>query len=195
LEIIYSKQGDEASLTQRDLAGEAGLSLGMTNALLKRFAERGWVKLKHISRRSLRYILTPEGMEEVLQRSISYFTRAARSAALYRNKINEFVRDLPGRGFSTLVLEGPAELDFLFEYACDRYGLAFVKNPHTKRRELYSSSKSALFVFTRLRRNAKSLIDEDECIDESSHKLSQASAVSITEILFDCPPMDKVEEA
>jgi hypothetical protein len=164
----------------------------MTNALVKRFAERGWVKLMHISRRSLRYILTPEGMEEVLRRSIAYFTRAARSASLYRNKINDFVKMLPGKGFSTLVLEGPAELDFLFEYACDRYGLEFIKNPRERRREQYSAMKTSLFVFTRLKRTSNLLPLEDDCIDESRDNLDQASAVSITHILFDCPEQSEM---
>lgn len=38
LESIYSSQKFDNSLTQRDLAVASGLSLGMTNALLKRFS-------------------------------------------------------------------------------------------------------------------------------------------------------------
>ena len=118
LETIYSQQGDPVALSQRDLAGAAGLSLGMTNALLRRFVERGWVKLMHLSGRSLKYILTADGMEEVLRRSLSYFTRAVRSASLYRDKIDSYVRNLAKTGFTVVVLEGPAELDFLFDYSC-----------------------------------------------------------------------------
>jgi DNA-binding MarR family transcriptional regulator len=146
LETIYSKQDGGESQSQRTLAGAAGLSLGMTNALLKRFIERGWVKLMHISGRSLRYILTSDGMEEVLRRSLSYFTRAVRSASLYRDKIDAFVLKLSKEGFDILVLEGPAELDFLFDYSCERHGLIFVKNPVDARREALLALPGAMFV-------------------------------------------------
>ncbi len=146
LETIYSKQDDSATTSQRDLAGASGLSLGMTNALLKRFIERGWVKLMHLSGRSLRYILTSDGMEEVLRRSLSYFTRAVRSASLYRDKIDAFVLRLSKEGFDILVLEGPAELDFLFDYSCERHGLTFVKNPVEARREALLALPGAMFV-------------------------------------------------
>ena len=146
LETIYSKQDVSGSLSQRSLAGAAGLSLGMTNALLKRFIERGWVKLMHLSGRSLRYILTSDGMEEVLRRSLSFFTRAVRSASLYRDKIDAFVLKLSKEGFDILVLEGPAELDFLFDYSCERHNLAFVKNPVEARREALLALPGAMFV-------------------------------------------------
>ena len=37
LETLYASHAEGLSPSQRDLAGAAGLSLGMTNALLKRF--------------------------------------------------------------------------------------------------------------------------------------------------------------
>ncbi|HEY9054255.1 MAG TPA: winged helix-turn-helix transcriptional regulator [Rectinemataceae bacterium] len=146
LEAIYACQDEDERSSQRSLADRAGLSLGMTNALLRRFAERGWVKLLHISGRSLRYILTPAGVEQVLLRSMSYFARAARSASLYRDRIEDFVRRAAEEGRTSLVLEGPAELDFLFDYSCMRHGLAFYKNPLPARREALAADPRVLFV-------------------------------------------------
>jgi len=189
LETIYSKQGAPEVLSQRDLAGAAGLSLGMTNALIKRFIGRGWVKLMHISGRSLKYILTTEGMEEVLRRSISFFTRAVRSASLYREKIDAFVRGLAKTGFAVVVLEGPAELDFLFDYSCERHGLEFVKNPLGARRKALTAMPEAMFV------KAKGFDEaEDPCVEGLSNAEGGAGAdsgmgagmVSLADILFGC---------
>jgi len=189
LETIYSRQSDPKTLSQRDLAGAAGLSLGMTNALLKRFAERGWVKLMHLSGRSLRYILTAEGMEEVLHRSLSYFTRAVRSASLYRDKIDIYVRGLSKSGITSVVLEGPAELDFLFDYSCERHGLEFIKNPQEKRRETLSASAGTMFVtarsFTALDEDCKD-IRPGETDSGSEAPAQHASQVRLADILFDC---------
>lgn len=202
LETIYSKQGGSESLSQRSLAGAAGLSLGMTNALLKRFIERGWVKLMHLSGRSLRYILTSDGMEEVLRRSLSYFTRAVRSASLYRDKIDAFVLRLSKEGFDILVLEGPAELDFLFDYSCERHGLTFVKNPVEARREALLALPGAMFVaaktFSGLEKDCENEADDSEAVQDlgaggmdrgvgMNHGLGTgASRVHLADILFGC---------
>jgi len=194
LETIYSKQGGSESLSQRSLAGAAGLSLGMTNALLKRFIERGWVKLMHLSGRSLRYILTSDGMEEVLRRSLSYFTRAVRSASLYRDKIDAFVLKLSKEDFDILVLEGPAELDFLFDYSCERHGLTFVKNPVEARREALLALSGAMFVAATTFSGLENDCGEDE-LDDSRADLAGgmdrgvgagASKVHLADILFGC---------
>ena len=189
LEIIYSKKSDTQASSQRILAGASGLSLGMTNALLKRFVERGWVKLMHISGRSMSYALTSSGMEEVLRRSIAYFSRAVRSASLYRDKIDAYMRDLAKSGFTTVVLEGPAELDFLFDYSCERHGLKFVKNPSGEKRDALAASAGTMFVTARsfppFEEDCEEIISDkpDSKIDGSKQL---ASHVRLSEILFDC---------
>lgn len=197
LETIYSKQDGSAAISQRDLAGASGLSLGMTNALLRRFIERGWVKLMHLSGRSLKYILTAEGAEEVLRRSLSYFTRAVRSASLYRDRIDAYVLGLAKAGFRTLVLEGPAELDFLFDYSCERHGLDFVKNPSRANRQALLASASALFVIARPIANPEDACDEiaaEQASAVAGGAQVSASQVQLADILFDCAEYRSVED-
>jgi len=89
LESIYSatEEGNSPALvSQRELATTSGLSLGLTNTLLKRFIERGWVKLLHVDGRKIKYALTPSGMEEIAVRTVDYFMRASRNASLYRKR-------------------------------------------------------------------------------------------------------------
>lgn len=146
LEAIYASGSSGQANSQRVLAGQAGLSLGMTNALLSRFAERGWVKLTHISGRSLRYILTPSGVEEVLRRTMAYFSRAERSATNYRARIDDYVHGIARKGFRVLVYEGPKELEFLFDYSCERRGVALVASPSEELRSTLSQDSTAMFV-------------------------------------------------
>lgn len=93
-----------------------------------------------------------------------------RSASLYRDKIDVFVRGLAKENFSVLVLEGPAELDFLFDYSCERYGLDFVKNPAAARREALLALPGVMFV--------------DVGTDRSVS--AGASRVYLVDILFGC---------
>lgn len=130
LETIFAKDStnnEESAFSQRELASTAGLSLGMTNTLIKRFIERGWVKLMHINGRKVKYALTPEGMDEIAFRAVDYFARAVQNASLYRNKVESFVRGMAGQGYMSLLLASPLELDFLFEYACLKYCVSFYK--------------------------------------------------------------------
>jgi DNA-binding MarR family transcriptional regulator len=146
LEALYASQTAEQPFSQRALAGKAGLSLGMTNALLSRFAERGWVKLNHLSGRSLRYILTPSGVEEVLRRTMAYFARAERSATNYRARIDEYIHGIARKGFRVVVYDGPAELEFLFDYSCVRRGVVLVAAPSPELRDSLAQDATAMFV-------------------------------------------------
>lgn len=129
LENLYGSGKAEASRapTQRALARTAGLSLGMTNVLLKRFTEKGWVTVKRVNARNLHYALTPEGVQEIARRTYRYLKRTARSTALYRDLLEEFVLAAKREGAHTLVLAGPSDLDFILEYVCERHGLVFLK--------------------------------------------------------------------
>lgn len=128
LENIYASQRRSRPVTQRDLAEAAGLSLGMTNALLKRFSDKGWLLLKRLNARNIQYALTPDGVNEIAHRTYRYFRRTARAAGLYRDMIESFVIEKKRAGATRIVLAGVSDLDFLLEYACERHGLLFVKS-------------------------------------------------------------------
>jgi len=127
LESIYRASNDAEGtvVSQRQLARSAGLSVGLTNSLIRRFIERGWIKLLHVSGRRVYYALTPSGFEEIALRVRDYFARAERNTELYRKKIDAFVQGIEQKGFDSLVLIGLAELDFLFDYACLKHGISF----------------------------------------------------------------------
>lgn len=133
LEGIGEAEQGGLRVTQRQLANKAGLSLGMTNALLKQFTERGWVKLTKLSTRSVVYALTPEGIAEIARRTASFFRRASRNSERYRERLESFILGAKDSGASTVVLAGASELEFLVEYLCERHGMVFVKSADPER--------------------------------------------------------------
>lgn len=147
MESLGEAERTQARITQRELASRTGLSLGMTNALLRRFAEKGWVKLTRLSAKSVHYALTPEGMTEVARRTAGYFRRAARSAEQYGARIEQFVMRAKRDGARTLVLAGTSELDFLLEFACDRDGLVFVRTADQERARAMSARPGVVIVY------------------------------------------------
>jgi hypothetical protein len=58
--------------TQRGLSKGAGLSLGMTNLLLKRLARKGLIKVRQLDWKRTQYLLTPKGALEKTRKTYDY---------------------------------------------------------------------------------------------------------------------------
>jgi DNA-binding MarR family transcriptional regulator len=50
-------------VTQRSLAGELGVALGLTNLLIRRLVAKGYVRMSGMGTRHVRYFMTPTGLE------------------------------------------------------------------------------------------------------------------------------------
>lgn len=147
LNVISEATTGGARLTQRELAGRAGISLGMANMLLRRLAERGWVRLTRLSSKSVRYGLTPSGLGELARRTAGYFNRASRSAELYRDRLEALALSVKRGGAGTIVLFGSSEVEFLLAYVCERHGLIFVKSADiAKARQLARRSGGIILI-------------------------------------------------
>jgi DNA-binding MarR family transcriptional regulator len=110
---------------QRDMAAVAGLSLGMTNAIVKRLITKGLLTVRKINNRRILYAVSPEGMEEIARRSYRYFKRTVKNIVYYKNSIDVLIRGLKDAGFSAVSLIGPSDVDFIVEHLCGRYGIAY----------------------------------------------------------------------
>ena len=56
-------------VNQRDLAKITGLSLGMTNSIVKRLAQKGLLTIKRVNNRNIHYLVTPSGIEILTRKS------------------------------------------------------------------------------------------------------------------------------
>ena len=124
LEHIYYND----SLKQRELADKAGISLGMTNAILKRLIEKGWLMTKRINSRNISYVVSPAGIEEIFRRGYRYFKRTIDDVRLFKDEIELLISQASVAGYKKVVLIGKSDLDFLVEYACGKAGLEFKRN-------------------------------------------------------------------
>jgi DNA-binding MarR family transcriptional regulator len=126
LDLLEHIARGAGAVHQRDLARTAGLSLGMTNAVLKRLAQKGWLSIRKINNRNIRYIVSPAGVEQIADRSFSYFKRTLRNIVEYREGIEQFVRETRSHGYAGVVLVGGSDLDFIVEHACRENGMKFI---------------------------------------------------------------------
>jgi DNA-binding MarR family transcriptional regulator len=128
LENIYASARMPGAVRQRDLAAAAGASLGMTNAILKRLAQKGMIAVRKLNSRNVHYAITPDGVNEIARRSYRYFKRTIKNVVFYRDRIDEAVSRAKIRGLQAVLLIGVSDLDFIVEHACDRHGLPFLKS-------------------------------------------------------------------
>jgi DNA-binding MarR family transcriptional regulator len=115
LENIY-REGKHVN--QRDLARIAGLSLGMTNAILKRLIQKGWLKVRKVNSRKLQYIVSSQGIEEIAKKSYLYFRRTIKNVVYYKETIANLINVISKRGFNIVLLVGKSDLDFIIEHFC-----------------------------------------------------------------------------
>ena len=134
LEILEHIHLHKDTITQRHLARIAGLSLGMTNAILKRLMEKGWLMIKKVNNRNIQYIVSPKGIEQITRRSYRYFKRTIKNVVYYRETIEGLVKKIKHQGFGGIILVGQSDLDFIVEHACLRDGITFIPDEETEKK-------------------------------------------------------------
>ena len=86
-------------ISQRSLARELGIAVGLTNLLVKRLVSKGWVRVIQVKPNRVRYLVTPVGIVEKARMSRAYFNS---SIQFYRQ-----TRDRIQQQFSTLSYNWP----------------------------------------------------------------------------------------
>ena len=128
LEHIYNND----SLKQRELADKAGISLGMTNAILKRLIEKGWLLTKRINSRNICYVVSPVGIKELFRQGRQKFKQTIDNVLFYKEEIEHLVSEAVAGGYETVALVGKSDLDFIVEYACGKEGFNLLKVDNDK---------------------------------------------------------------
>lgn len=111
--------------SQRDISKALNMSLGMTNNILKRFVEKGWLCMNKISSRNIRYVLTPDGLKEVAKRSYNYIKRTIKNVYDYKELIVNFIQEEKLKGIKQVFLLGEDDIAFIIEYACQKNNISF----------------------------------------------------------------------
>jgi DNA-binding MarR family transcriptional regulator len=107
---LLSSVETDGDRSQRRIAAELGIALGLVNAYLKRCIKKGLVKVHDVPTRRYAYYLTPQGFAEksrltvqYLSDSFSFFRKAKSDCA----SVFELAKV---RGFNRLVLAGKSDL-------------------------------------------------------------------------------------
>lgn len=125
LQVISNTLKENPQASQRILAKNANMSLGMMNAILGRFVERGWIMLTNVNGRKLAYAVTPDGISELAKRGKLFALRTFKIANDYSEIFCKKFMKAKASGKTKVVLYGDSYIKFIIKYACIETGLEF----------------------------------------------------------------------
>ena len=96
--------------SQRLLASELGIALGLVNAYLKRCIRKGLVKVRTAPARRYAYYLTPQGFAEKSRLTVEYLSYSFGFFRQAKTDCSELFRLAKARGVATVVLVGQSDL-------------------------------------------------------------------------------------
>ncbi len=114
------------SVTQRSVAVELGIALGLANAYLRRCARKGWIKVREIPPRRYAYYLTPQGFSEKSRLTAQYLSHSFSFFRKARAQYSDLFALASARGHHRLVLIGTGDLADVASLVAHEQGVQIV---------------------------------------------------------------------
>lgn len=114
LRLLEAIEAGDAT-TQRKLADNLNISLGLVNAFLKRLARKGYVKISTIPKNRVRYLLTPKGLREKSRLTCEYIHYSIEFYKDIKEVMVNLFSGLQAEGVQRIALYGCGEIA---ELAC-----------------------------------------------------------------------------
>jgi DNA-binding MarR family transcriptional regulator len=109
LGLLESVERDGAQ-SQRKLASDLGIALGLVNAYLKRCVKKGLVKIGQAPPRRYAYYLTPHGFAEKSRLTVEYLSFSFSFFRRAREDCSAVLKTVRARGWNRVVLFGVSDL-------------------------------------------------------------------------------------
>ena len=109
LRLLDAVEGN-AAVTQRHLARELGIALGLANTYLKRCVSKGLLKVAEVPSRRYAYYVTPQGFAEKSRLTARYLAVSFDFLRRARSELGDLFVEGAGRGESRFVLVGEGDL-------------------------------------------------------------------------------------
>ena len=107
---LLERIDDSEAVSQRRLANDLGIALGLTNAYIKRCIGKGLIKVSQAPARRYKYYLTPHGFAEKSRLTAQFFSDSFTAFRRWRQSYDRLFAELEARGVKTAGLCGRGEL-------------------------------------------------------------------------------------
>jgi len=96
----------DPDITQASLATQLGVAIGTVNWHLKRLISKGYVKVKRLQRRKLRYIITPAGIAYRARLTVHYIETSMLLYRRTRERVGQLLSEVRRLGYDRVYLDG-----------------------------------------------------------------------------------------
>lgn len=127
--VILEKIEQDPDATQASLAAQLGVAVGTINWHLKRLIAKGYVKVRRVERRKLRYIITPEGLALRARLTLDYIQSSFQLYRLVRSRVIHTLAEVRKRGYSAVRLNGDGDVADVCRLTCLEQGVEIVDDP------------------------------------------------------------------
>ncbi len=117
---------DSPETTQKDLATQLGVAVGLVNSYLKRVIYKGYVKTKQLDRRRLKYLITPTGIKEKSRLTYEFLQFSYQYVMEIRRKVKHQLLQYQKEGCKSIILIGSGEVAELSYIAIRELGLDLI---------------------------------------------------------------------
>jgi DNA-binding MarR family transcriptional regulator len=104
--------------TQADLATRLGVAVGSVNWYLKRLVNKGYVKVRKMRRRRLRYLITPQGVAQKMRLTQAYMQASLRLYREVRTEAQHLLAQVREAGYESVQIEGDGDLAEICQLTC-----------------------------------------------------------------------------
>lgn len=127
LQILQQIETDP-DVTQAGLAEQMGVAVGTVNFVVRRMINKGYVRVKKLQRRRLKYIITPEGIAErtkLAMISLQYSMRLYRET---REQACRILKQARKAGYRAVRIEGDGDLADVVRLTCLEQGMELTQS-------------------------------------------------------------------
>jgi len=107
---ILEKFDNDVVPSQRALARDLNISLGLVNSFIKRLVKKGYFKARHVPKNRMRYFLTPKGASEKTRLTYEYIQHSYNFYKEARQKLRDLYTELESQDVSAIVFYGAGDL-------------------------------------------------------------------------------------
>jgi len=146
---IIDEIGKDLNTTQRKISRQIGLSLGMTNLVIKKLIAKGYIKVKGLDRRRVQYILTPRGFAEKIKKTHRYLLSTIDTLKTVKEKIQDTVLEYYEKGERNFTILGKGELADIVEISLRDIGKKDLRYWRARTPEEINSKHSIILLTDR----------------------------------------------
>ncbi len=122
--------------TQASLADQLGVAVGTINWHLKRMISKGYLKVRRIERRKLRYLITPEGISLRARLALDYIQTSFNMYRLVRQRAADAITLIKRAGYRSVRVQALGDVADICKLTCLEHDVLVVEDGHAPALEI-----------------------------------------------------------